>query len=98
MTVIEAVPKYTSGAEVTDYNSAFNTESKSVQNGQITLTLKDVPLFVGDSISGSITQLQASTSLPAQGGITPATRGKCGDGICDDKEKANVRLCPQDCS
>ena len=44
--VIEAVPKYASGKEVTDYNSAFNTESKTVQGGLMSLTLKDVPLFI----------------------------------------------------
>jgi len=25
------------------------------------------------------------------------TKGKCGDGICDVKEDANIKLCPQDC-
>ena len=44
--ITEAVPKYESGKDVTDYNTAFTTESKTVQNRQITLTLNDVPVFV----------------------------------------------------
>ncbi|MFH1000909.1 MAG: hypothetical protein V1783_08715 [Bacteroidota bacterium] len=44
--VTETVPKYESGKEVTDYGAAFNAESKTVQNRQITLTLNDVPVFV----------------------------------------------------
>lgn len=27
----------------------------------------------------------------------PSSSGKCGDGICDEKEKANPDLCPKDC-
>ena len=42
----EAVPKYTSGKEVTDYSTAFNTETKAVSGGKVTLTLKDKPVFV----------------------------------------------------
>mgnify|MGYP001577512061 CR=1 FL=1 len=41
----EAVPKYESGKEVTDYNTAFNTEIKSVQGGKIIITHKDKPVF-----------------------------------------------------
>lgn len=44
--ITEAVPKYESGKDVTDYNSAFNTETKTATNGQISLTLNDVPVFV----------------------------------------------------
>ncbi|MBI3377973.1 MAG: hypothetical protein HY035_06200 [Nitrospirae bacterium] len=44
--ITEAIPKYESGKEVTDYNTAFNTETKSVAAGKITLTLKDKPMFV----------------------------------------------------
>lgn len=44
--VTEAVPKYASGKEVEDYNAAFNTETKSVQDGKVNITLKNVPLFV----------------------------------------------------
>ncbi len=46
VTITEAVPKYGTGEEVTDYNTAFNTESKNAQNEQITLTLKDIPVFI----------------------------------------------------
>ncbi len=27
----------------------------------------------------------------------PEPIGKCGDGVCDEKEKANPKLCPEDC-
>ncbi|MEK7850018.1 MAG: hypothetical protein AAB213_04315 [Candidatus Omnitrophota bacterium] len=46
--IIEAVPKYESGKDVTDYSVAFNTETKSVSGGKITITLKDKPVFVGE--------------------------------------------------
>lgn len=41
-----AVPKYGSGAEVVDYSAAFNTETKSVQDGKITITLGENPLYI----------------------------------------------------
>ncbi|OHB04138.1 MAG: hypothetical protein A2920_01770 [Candidatus Zambryskibacteria bacterium RIFCSPLOWO2_01_FULL_43_17] len=44
--ITEAVPKYESGKEVMDYATAFNTETKSVSNGRITITLGDKPVFV----------------------------------------------------
>jgi hypothetical protein len=44
--ITEAVPKYETGKEVTDYNTAFETETKVVNGGKITITLKDKPVFV----------------------------------------------------
>lgn len=44
--ITEAVPKYETGKEVADYNTAFNTETKSVSGGKATITLKDTPVFV----------------------------------------------------
>lgn len=44
--ITEAVPKYETGKNVTDYNTAFKTETKNVQNGKIMLTLSNVPVFV----------------------------------------------------
>jgi hypothetical protein len=44
--ITEAVPKYKSGKEVSDYSKAFNGETKAVDHGTITITLKDVPVFV----------------------------------------------------
>jgi len=44
--ITEAVPKYESGKDVTDYSAAFNTETKSASNGKITITLGDKPVFV----------------------------------------------------
>ncbi len=37
-----------------------------------------------------------TTAIPSATTIPSAT-GKCGDGICDEFEKANPSLCPQDC-
>ncbi|MBI3378711.1 MAG: hypothetical protein HY035_10000 [Nitrospirae bacterium] len=44
--ITEAVPKYDSGKDVSDYSAAFNTETESVADGKITITLKDKPVYV----------------------------------------------------
>jgi hypothetical protein len=44
--ISESVPKYESGKEVVDYDSAFRTEKKAVQDGQITIPLGENPLFI----------------------------------------------------
>jgi DNA-binding beta-propeller fold protein YncE len=44
--ITEAVPKYESGKDVIDYETAFNTEIKEVKNGKLTLTLKENPVFI----------------------------------------------------
>ncbi|MCL4476893.1 MAG: hypothetical protein M1508_11810 [Nitrospirae bacterium] len=43
--ITEVVPKYESWKDVTDYSTAFKTETKSITNGQITVTLGDSPVF-----------------------------------------------------
>jgi hypothetical protein len=43
--ITETSPKYESGKDVTDYNAAFNIETKGAENGKVTITLKDVPVF-----------------------------------------------------
>lgn len=47
--ITEAVPKFETGKDVTDYNTAFNTETKTASNGQISLTLGDKPVFVEEN-------------------------------------------------
>lgn len=42
----EAVPKFAAGAEVTDYSSAFNTNTLLITNGTVTLSLGTKPVFV----------------------------------------------------
>jgi len=42
----EAVPKYETGSQVTDYNTAFNTSTKSVTGGKVAIALGDRPVFV----------------------------------------------------
>lgn len=44
--ITEAVPKYLSGKEVIDYNTAFTIETKNVADGQVTILLGDSPVFV----------------------------------------------------
>jgi len=46
--ITEAVPKYETGKEVTNYETAFNTETKGVKNGK--LTLKESPVFIEGGI------------------------------------------------
>ena len=43
---VSAVPKYGTGKEVTDYNNAFSTETKAINNNSISLEVSDVPVFV----------------------------------------------------
>jgi hypothetical protein len=44
--ITEAVPKFETGKEVTNYNTAFNTETKNVQDGSINLNLGEVPVYI----------------------------------------------------
>lgn len=46
VTITEAIPEYESGKEVMNYNSAFNTEAKTVSGGKVTIILTDKPVFV----------------------------------------------------
>lgn len=44
--ITEAIPKYETGKEVSDYSAAFNTKMKFAAAGKIILTLNDKPVFV----------------------------------------------------
>lgn len=44
--IMEAVPKFSAGKDVTDYATAFNTQTVSASNGTVTLTLNENPVFV----------------------------------------------------
>lgn len=44
--ITESIPKYTTGKEVMDYNTAFNSETKEVINGKLTLTLGKNPVYI----------------------------------------------------
>jgi hypothetical protein len=44
--ITESVPKYSTGKEVKDYNNAFRSETKQVNNNQVIISLGDIPLFV----------------------------------------------------
>lgn len=43
---IKSVPMYNSGSDVKSYNTAFDTEMKLVNDGQIVVTLAEVPVFI----------------------------------------------------
>lgn len=44
--ITQAVPRYKSGKEVADYDSAFEIETKPATNGQVTFALGDSPVFM----------------------------------------------------
>jgi hypothetical protein len=44
--ITEAVPKFSTGKDVTDYGTAFNTETLLISNGTVTLTLNENPVFL----------------------------------------------------
>jgi hypothetical protein len=44
--ITEAVPRYESGKDVVDYNTAFHTEKRMVANRQIDIALGEVPLYI----------------------------------------------------
>jgi GH35 family endo-1,4-beta-xylanase len=44
--ITEAVPNYDNGIDVTDYSTAFNTETRAVSGGQLEITLGASPIFV----------------------------------------------------
>lgn len=46
VTVTKAVPKYSSGKYVSDYNTAFTTATKTVFNGKIWVILRDSPVYI----------------------------------------------------
>jgi flavodoxin len=60
--ITKAVPKYETGQEVTDYSTAFNTETKTASGGKVTITLGESPVFI-EEIS--------NTSIEETGSITP---------------------------
>jgi len=42
----EAIPRYESGGDVVSYDTAFQTEIKPVIDGELILTLEDIPVFI----------------------------------------------------
>ena len=47
--ITEAVPKYETGKEISDYSSAFSTKTESVENGKVVIKIKDAPVFVEEN-------------------------------------------------
>jgi len=88
--ITEAVPKYETGQEITNYAAAFNFGGVSVSSGQIIITLGQSPVY----IEGTYENLVIYTPHAWQNPITPTS--SCGDNICNGSE--TVKTCPQDCS
>jgi hypothetical protein len=44
--IIDALPRYQSGTEVTDYIAAFDSEEKRTEHGKVTITLTEIPRYV----------------------------------------------------
>lgn len=44
--ITEAVPKYETGKGITDYDTAFEMETKTIREGQLTIGLTDKPVFI----------------------------------------------------
>jgi N-acetylglucosamine-6-sulfatase len=49
------------------------------------------------SSCGGVTPSPTPTPPPASPPAQPTAASRCGDGVCDDAERANASLCPQDC-
>lgn len=47
--ITEAVPNYSSGKEVKDYNTAFKTEIKQITDIKLIIILRGTPIFVEDN-------------------------------------------------
>ncbi len=52
--VTEAVPGFSSGTQVTDYKTAFRTDTLAVTGGTVTLTVGENPVFVESSVITSV--------------------------------------------
>ena len=44
--ITEAVPKYETGQQVTDFNTAFETRIEPINQGEVTTTLDETPIFI----------------------------------------------------
>jgi len=87
--VTEAVPKYETGQQVTNYATAFNIGGASVSNGQITINLGQSPVYIEETTENLETYIPHAWQNPT----TPTS--SCGDGACNGEE--TVKTCAQDC-
>ena len=54
-------------------------------------------LIIAGGVYGDSQNFSQPVTLSEKSVSIEGKQGKCGDGICDVKEKANPNLCPQDC-
>lgn len=52
--VTEALPKFTSGDDVTSYTDAFRKDTFKIINSNVTLTAREMPLFIEEMILSSV--------------------------------------------
>jgi hypothetical protein len=108
--ITEAIPKYDSGKNVKDYNSAFVSGSASVAGGQATIALGQSPVYIEESSenlpayqpttyskANSVSTTSPTQQTPPQPVNPNLPKGYCGDGVCGPIERANPLLCPADC-
>lgn len=50
VTITGSMPKYASGADVSDYNTAFEAVSEKINDGSLELTLDTIPVYVEASV------------------------------------------------
>ena len=61
--VTQAVPKYTSGINVTDYNTAFVIDTLNVQGGSVTFYIKENPVYVEELNTTSVDETKDDISV-----------------------------------
>jgi len=66
-------------------------------NKKIAITILVAVVVIFASV-GVYFALKKPTPVGLQNNKPVSQNGKCGDGICDAKEKANPNLCPKDCN
>jgi len=84
ITVTEAIPKYETGKDVTNYDSAFNKEIINVKNGKATIELGGSPVFIDLDSSYSKANLASYGDSPF--GFHPANafiKGSADNGFTD---------------
>ena len=59
--ITKAIPKYAAGIEVIDYNNAFETETKTVTDAEISVIIGDNPVFIEYSASNSLSNARIYT-------------------------------------
>ncbi len=71
--ITKAIPKYNTGKEVKNYNTAFETKTAAVSNGQLTLTLDEDPVYVEESDTQDVTKEPLINYQKFKIGLSPSS-------------------------